>query len=61
MSRGVAMLRFGVGSLLGVMGFGLMGDSVIPVRWGPLALGMGMMLFGLLLALGTISARRPRP
>lgn len=60
MSRRVAFLRFGVGSVLGVMGFGLIGESVLPIRWGSLALGVGMMLFGLLLAVGSISARKPR-
>lgn len=60
MTRVAAILRFGFGSLLGVIGFGLMGVSVLPVRWGPLVLGVVMMLAGLLLAVGSISARDPR-
>ena len=60
MKRALTILRFGLGSLLGVIGFGLMGVSVLPMRGGLLALGVVMMLAGLLLAVGTISARGPR-
>lgn len=59
MKRRVGIFRFALGSVMGVLGFGLMGVSVIPVRWGSLALGIALMGLGLLLAVGTVTARRP--
>jgi hypothetical protein len=60
MTRRVGILRFALGSVMGVLGFGLMGVSVFPVRWRPLILGVILMGIGLFLAVGTMTARRPR-
>lgn len=60
MKRWLGVLRFGFGTTLGIIGFGLMGESLFPLRWGALAIGVLLLGIGLLLALGTISAR-PRP
>lgn len=60
MKRYLGILRFVIGSVVGVTGFGLMGVSVLPFRWGPLILGVVMMGIGLLLAVGTVTAREPR-
>ncbi|NMP24933.1 hypothetical protein [Sulfobacillus harzensis] len=60
MKRRIGILRFILGSVMGVLGFGLMGVSVVPVRWGSLALGVVMMGLGLLLAVGTVTARSRR-
>lgn len=60
MTRRVGILRFALGSVMGVLGFGLMGVSVFPLRWSPLILGVILMGIGLFLAVGTMTARRPR-
>ena len=60
MTRRVGILRFALGSVMGVLGFGLMGVSVFPVRWRPLILGVILMGIGIFLAVGTMTARRPR-
>lgn len=60
MKRRIGILRFVLGSVVGVFGFGLLGVSVIPIHWRPLILGLVLLGLGLLLAVGTVSVRGPQ-
>lgn len=55
-----AILRFAVGSALGIYGLGLIGRALIPLHWLALGLGLVLLAVGTLLSLGTLAAyRRP--
>lgn len=53
-----AQLRFGLGSFLGIMGLGQMGQTLIPFRGIPFLQGIGFLVIGLFLSLGVIVALR---
>ncbi len=61
MKRRIGILRFVLGSVMGVFGLGLLGTAFFPIRWGALILGIVLLGLGLFLAVGTISTRRRPP
>lgn len=56
----LAHARFLFGIVLGVLGFGTIGTSLFPVRWGNLGIGFVELVFGAFIALGVLVALRPR-
>ena len=55
------MFRFAAGSALGIYGLGLIGRALVPPHWWAIGLGLGLLAFGILLSLGTMSAHRRPP
>jgi hypothetical protein len=54
------LLRLYIGSLIGILGLGLMGTSLFPLHWGSLLAGCFCLAAGLALTIG-LMARRPPP
>jgi hypothetical protein len=56
-NRWFGYARFVTGSVLGILGFGEMGQGVAHGVWGAVILGFLFLVVGVALALGSVSAR----
>ncbi len=58
LKKGFDLTRMGVGSILGIVGFGTISLSILPFRGGQLGLGLGELALGTVLALGVLTPLR---
>ncbi len=61
MKRWMTTLRFTVGSVLGIMGFGLISRSIFPFESQGILIGIAILVFGTFITLGTLSPLRKPP
>lgn len=61
MKRWIAVLRFTLGSVFGILGFGTISTALFPFRGQTVGLGILLLIIGTFIALGTLSPlRKPK-
>ncbi|WP_053960441.1 hypothetical protein [Sulfobacillus thermosulfidooxidans] len=62
MKRWLAIIRFTLGSVFGILGFGTISTAIFPFRAKIMGLGLLFLVIGTFITLGTLSPlRKPKP